>query len=428
MHVNLPFGGGTIHVDIPDNWLNGRCYRPRRFESAGDEHAEVLHAVDNLIGGSKDFPALLAGRSSVAIAIDSAYPSLFNELIPVFLECIEDHSNLRPDQITLVLSNTLWNPKQDYDVRLMVPSEITNRYNLVLHDPKDKKAVVRLGETDVILNRAFAEADLKIVVSCIVPHMIYGFTGPGTVLTPGLTYEKVTKRLHGYESVSHPLAVRGCVDGNPFTAQGKLALEAADVSLAVCCPVTPEGRVSEVYAGEPEAAWMEAVGRMRELMAITVKEPMDIVVAASGGLPHDSTMLKLIDALCAVEPVLKPDGTIVMVAELSMGFGPTPLREMLLGAGGLKGFCERFESGGTFLPGQWVAQRFFELLSRHEVILYSQGIEEDALWTMGMTPTNDMQEAILGAMQEHGQRCKICALPDGPFGLARIQTAAASNA
>jgi hypothetical protein len=37
-----------------------------------------------------------------------------------------------------------------------------------------------------------------------------------------------------------------------------------------------------------------------------------------------------------------------------------------------------------------------------------------------MTPTNDIQDAIEVAMQGHGQRCKICALPDGPFSLAVV--------
>jgi hypothetical protein len=44
------------------------------------------------------------------------------------------------------------------------------------------------------------------------------------------------------------------------------------------------------------------------------------------------------------------------------------------------------------------------------------------LWGAGFTPATDINQAVHEAMQSHGQKCKIVALPEGPSGIGEIVT------
>jgi len=163
---------------------------------------------------------------------------------------------------------------------------------------------------------------------------------------------------------------------------------------------------------------MTAITRVRDKKRTQLKEPMDIVITSGGGAPADSTLWRVLDSISAALPVLKEDGTIIVSAKMEDGYGPAPLEQILMACRTPAGFEKRFSSGTNFVPGQWIVQRLYDILGAHEVICHTgDTLDDDALWEAGLTPAHDIQEAVEVAMQGHGQRCKICALLDGPFSL-----------
>ena len=428
MHVNLPFGDGMLPVDVPDNWINGRCYRSHRFEAAGDERAELLAAFNDPIG-VESVERVVASRSNAVVAVDSSAPGLFPEFLGEFLEELENTSGLDAENILVLLTNFYWNPHTEDLIGELVPEDVRSRYSVVLHDPMDDSASRNIGQVldlyPLRVNSQYLDADLKIVIGPVYPHLLRGFTGGRAVITPGLAHRETLRHMYSYENVADPNVRYGVIRDNPFHRAGLDAMGKAGCDLAVSVLMTPEGKLSRAIAGDPGQSYIAAVATAREKMNVNLKEPMDIVVTGGGGSPHDSTILQMVNVLSGVLPALKDDGTIVLTAKLADGFGPDPLREILLNSGGPRGFHERYSQPENFTPGQWAAQVYYQILERHEVIVLSDGVNEDDIWSAGMTPAKDLQEAVEAAMQGHGQRCKICALPDGPFTLVTVDSPAA---
>lgn len=424
MNIRLPFGTEQLPIDVPDNWINGRCYRSFLFEASKDQRADLMAALAAPCGGPT-LDVALKGRQSCCVVVDASRPLVIEQLLPAFLEQVEAQANLRPDAIRILVANTLWLPLTHEELHLRVPESVRTRYEVVLHNPfnmADSRRLVstRLENAPLKLNSLFLEAESRILFGPAVPHLVFGFEGGRSLVLPGIAHESTVEWLYRYANVAHPAIRFGSLRDNPLHMAATELLQSLPVDFGVSVVVTPNSEPSQIFAGDPGQAFMTAVGRMREKMNARLKEPMDIVVTSGGGRPHDQSLAQVVDALSAVLPVLKPEGTIVIAAELLESFGPYPIRELLLSASGPKGFEQRYSELPHIVPGQWVAQRFFSILKEHEVIIHTTGISEDELWASGMTPAKDMQEAIEEAMKNHGQRCKICALPDGPFALGTL--------
>lgn len=423
MNIHLPYGTTTVFVDIPDNWINGRCYRSFRFDPAPNDLEALREAIQNPLGIDSVKEAV-SGKGDAVVVIDAAFPSLFGEFIPHFLAHFEELSGLQSDQIRVIIANTTWMPHGPETIDYMVPSDIRTRYVVELHDPFNDSATREigsiLGSIDLKLNASYLDADLKILLGPVYPDLIHGFCGGRSLLLPGLAHESTVAQLYSYENVSKPTASYGVIRDNPFHVAGLQATQKAGVDLVVAPIMSAQGRISQLLIGDPWLAFLTAVERITEKMTVNLKEPMDIVVTCGGGRPYDSSFYQVLNAISAAEPVLKKDGTIIVTAEMCGGFGPDPLRQLLLEMESPSEFDKRFASNGATIPGQWVLQRYFRTLAEHEILTHTGGIPTEEVWAAGMTPIGDLAQGVEIAMQDHGQRCKICALPDGPFSLAAV--------
>ena len=424
MNIRLPYGLETSPVDVPDNWINGRCYRTHRFEEAADPRTVLRHALENPDGG-QPFNEIVQNRSNAIIVVDSRFPQMFDDIVPGLLEHIHEHSELEPGDVSILLTNSFWNPMDPTEAPKIVPESILARYDVVMHEPTEEALCQEhgtIGEgVPFRVNTLYEEADLKIIVGPVQPDLTLGYVGGRSLIMPGLTHRSTAEQVYSYKNVAKPTVNYASLRNNPLHRAGLEAQESAGCHFNISPILTLDRKVSEVYAGEPGQSFMRAASRVKEQINVRLKEPMDIAVTCGGGAPWDTTIENVVNAIAAAVPVLKDGGTIVVAAGLADGFGPDPLRDIILGSNGPRGFTREFGREDHFLPGQWIAQRYYQLLMHHEVLIQTDGLTEDEVWEAGMTPIPNLQEAIEVAMMDHGQRCKICALPDGPFSLATLQ-------
>ncbi len=417
MHINLAYGTEQVPIDVPDNWINGRCYRPHPMTPCADGRGELMAAF-----AEDDAPALeniCVGKKTCAIAVDSESPHVVQELLPALIELIEDACDLTAADFTIVLTNRYWNPIQAAAIEQIVDANTRAHYRIVLHDPHDTANLDDLGLSSkgipITVNRAYSSAEFKVILGGVRPDLILGFTGGRALIMPGLSGEVTLRAMYDFPHVADRNSRSGNFRDNPFHMTGVEATNLAGCDLAVSATTDGLGRITGVHVGHFGKSHLAAMNKLLEAMRIKVKEPMDIVVTSGGGSPLDSTLSGIVAALSSAESVLKPDGTIVIAAALDGGFEGLIRKNQ-----SIKESLESLSRGDGFRPGQWIIQRLHRILQDHEVILFNRTVDEDDIWAAGLTPSRDMNEAILGAMQSHGQRCKIVALPDGPMALAEI--------
>ncbi|MDX2176614.1 MAG: lactate racemase domain-containing protein [Candidatus Sumerlaeia bacterium] len=418
MNIKLSYGTDTLPVDVPDNWINGRLYRPKGLEPCADVRGELMAALESMTG-VPSIEKMAEGKQHCVIAVDPFEPVVTREVLPEFIEVLEDHTELSASDITILLANRLWKPLLPAQVPEVLDASTLEHYRVVLHSPFDADSVEVLTDSSrnvpITISKEYLRADLKIVLGHVSPDLIFGFTGGRAVLSPGLSSEATYHALYDPQNVDHAGVRYGNFRDNPFHVHGMETAQHAGCDAAVSVLLTPSGHVSRVMAGHFGQSHFQAMLAMREALQASAKEPMDVVVTSGGGAPFDHDMLSLLKSIAAVEGVLQAEGTIVVVGELKGGLGPKDFQRLLRLGRNHDEFIEALGKKEAFIPGQWAAQVLFRILRDHEVIVYTTGIPEEELWALGFTPAKDMNEAILGAMESHGQRCKIVALPDGPF-------------
>jgi len=417
MHIKLAYGTEVVPVDVPDNWINGRLYRAHGLKACADVRAELMVAFDSLnMGGS--LGTLAKGKKNCVIAIDPTHPLIFQELLPAFIELLEDCSTLRSADITILVANRLWNPVRPEDLETLVDEGTRSTSPVVLHDPTRMDGVKNIGTSSkgipMTVNSTYLNADFKVIIGGVTADLLLGFTGGRGIIAPGLAGPATTHSLYAPAVVGVPGVRYGNFRDNPFHVHAMETANIAGCDLSISATFSQDGPIAKLFAGHFGQSHFQAMTTVRESMAANAKEPMDIVVTSGGGAPLDGTLYSLVAALCAVEPVLREDGTIVIAAELKDGLGPREFERLVRTAPNYEDLTELLIHGTGIIPGQWAVQHLYRLLRQHEVILFTKSMSEDEVWALGLTPAKDINEAILGAMESHGQRCKIVALPDGP--------------
>lgn len=431
MHINLAYGSGQIPVDVPDNWINGRCYRPHSMAPVTDVRAEIMSAIGDLTGDAS-LARLAEGKDRVLVVVDSTTPALFDEALPALLEIIEDETHLAARDITLLLTNPPWGRSAPIaEVAGSLPAGLRKSHQVLLHDPDDDASLAQpdknVGKQPISLNKAYLEAPLRIALGAVRPDLLLGFSGGRSLLVPGLAGRETLQSLLSFNNIGNRNARPGNFRDNPFHLAGVEAVHSAGCELLVSAVLNPDGAIHAIKAGHILQSHLLAMRTCREAMLVKVKEPMDIVVTCGGGAPRDGTLWDLVQTVSMVLPVLKREGTIVLAGALENGIGPPAFEQILSHNGGVQKHLRALALCENRGPAHWVAQKLFSILQEHEIILYNTSIEEDVLWRAGLTPSRDINEAILGAMESHGQRCKIVALPDGPLGLGDVATRSESS-
>ncbi len=417
MNIKLDYGTEVVPVDVPDNWINGRLYRAPGLKACADVRAELMVALESLSTGSA-LENLAKGKKNCVIAVDPSHAAIFPELLPAFIEILEDHSSLRAADIKVLVANRVLNPFRQEDLAGLLDEGTLETCPVELHDPTRMNAVVEAGTSSkgipITVNKSYAEADMKVLLGGVTADLLLGFTGGRGILAPGLSGPSTLQLFYSPAVVGMPGVRYGNFRDNPLHVHAMETAQAFGADIAISATFSPDGRIARIFSGHFGQSHFQAMTAVRDSMQVTAKEPMDIVVTSGGGSPRDGTLMQLTAALCAVEPILKEDGTIVVVAEIGKGIGPSQFEKLVKAAPNYEDLIELLGHGTGLIPGQWIAQHLYRTLRAHEVILYTRKLTEDEVWSVGLTPAKDINDAILGAMESHGQRCKIVALPDGP--------------
>ena len=108
--------------------------------------------------------------------------------------------------------------KDRWEMRAIVGDEVVEKYEIVMHDCRDKASLFRLGEIDgldIWLNNAVREADFIITTGLIAPHHTAGFSGGRKSILPGITGLDTLKIHHSLPMRPYNPSM-GILEGNRF--------------------------------------------------------------------------------------------------------------------------------------------------------------------------------------------------------------------
>lgn len=419
MHVKLPYGSETRLVDIPDGWVGNRVLRSPRVEPIADLDSAVDAALQNPIC-SPPLAEVVPAKADVCLAIDGTCPAqTLLPLVKTLLRWLKSYRSIPADRVKILLIPPpldRFGPTDDPSAALRA----TGVEGVVAVGDDDGASPYPLAGTmksglPLHLHPVWMGSPNRIAIGFVRPIPLWGYGGGRAVVLPGLADAQTRLRsLSDPDRLASPFATPGNLRDNPFHLLSIEAMQAAPPVFALHVLLNRDGETAAIFAGDPVQGHLAAVNDHRTRFEPALAEPMDIVLTGAGGHPHDATLASSIRSLVSAARLLKPEGTLVALSRCAEGIGPADFEALLRQIdGGPAGFFQRVAQGRYTSPYLPLVHQLCRLLSEHEVLFHTQGIEEDDLWSFGLTPVPDPMEAITLAMETHGQECKIAVVPDG---------------
>lgn len=422
MRVRLEYGKTGLDVELPSD----RVVRTLAYKDAVPLQDPRVELADRLVHptGTPPLTELARGRRDACILICDITRPVPNELILQPVLATLEAVGIPRERITILVATGLHRPSSQGEIVEMVGLEIARDYRIENHHGKVLAEHTHLGTSPrgvpVWIDTRYVEADLKITIGLIEPHLMAGFSGGRKLICPGIAALETVKVWHGPDFLEHPNADCGILAGNPVHEENTWIGRLAGCDFIVNVVIDAKRRPLFFVAGDMEQAFLEGVDFVRGVVTDRVAEPVDVVVTCSAGYPLDTTFYQAIKGMTGALPIVKQGGTIILAASLSEGIGSPEFQRLFDENPSLDVFVERILGKDYFVMDQWQLEEMAKVCRKAKVVMVSDGMPAEDLERLFVSAAPTVEAAVAGALAEHGDQATMAVIPKGPYVLAQV--------
>lgn len=409
VEVTIPIGHGSQTVRVPNLVA---VAKPEYTPGVADKRAEIARALREPIGTPRLVDLAKRRRDAVIVVNDITRPYPGGEMV---LELAKELNvaGLSDDRITLLVAYGNHRANTPEELETMFGAEVVKRFKFVHHIAVDPKRNVTVGCTaggvEVSIDRAFAEADLKILTGCIAPHQFAGFSGGRKSVIPGIAGLAAIKRHHSFPIRPEAISL-GRLEGNCFHEEAVAAAKLAKVDFIVNAVENPQRELVRCVAGDLEKAFYVGVEVSRKLWTVAIPERPQIAIVSPGGYPRDFDLHQSQKPLGCVEMVCPTGSAVILCAECPDGAGKPG--KILKDAPDLQTVIDRFLAEGFAPNGNGKAYMLARAIKRFRIVLAGSKIPADELREMFLDGYPTVQEALDAMLQIYGADAPILVIPN----------------
>ena len=412
MKVKLAYGKEGLEVDLPGDRIT--VIEPHYIPGLADEQAAIREALSSPIGCPR-LRDMVRPDQTVAITFpDVTRPCPTARMLPALLE---ELAHLAPEQVVLLSGTGMHRPNTEEELIRMVGEGVYRKYRVINHDAFDPSTLALVGKTgrgtDIWVSREYLQADVKVLVGFIEPHMFAGFSGGGKAVLPGIAGEATVLANHDAEMIGDPRATFGVTRGNPIFEEIREAALLTRPSFLMNVTLNREKAITACYFGEMVAAHNRGIDFARRTAMRPVPRPFDVVVTTNSGYPLDLNLYQSTKGICAASMIARDGGAVVCAAECSEGIPEHGnYRRMLRSRGSLEGLLEMVMAPGFSMFDQWAVQIQAAIQMRVDVSLYSS-MADDEVKNAHLRPIRDVGEEVRRLLDHYGPEATVAVLPEG---------------
>ncbi|MGD6933564.1 MAG: nickel-dependent lactate racemase [Candidatus Bathyarchaeia archaeon] len=413
--VWLPYGKTDVCVRVPARNLLGSI-DPIQKPGVPDPKAEIERAIQEPIG-TKRLREIAKPQSKVAIVVDDATRNNPNEImiLPVLAEL--NAAGVKDEDVTVIFGCGTHRAVKPEEFTMLLGEEVLKRVKAVNHDAKAPD-LVNIGTTKshgnkVFLNRIFAEADVKILLGDVNLHYYAGYGGGRKSVLPGVSGAETIQ--HNHAMMLNSNAKTGVLEGNPVHEDMMEAARMAKVDFIINIVENSKGEMVKAFAGDVEAAFLEAVKLVDEMYKVKVDRRADIIVTSAGGHPADINLYQAHKAIDNALDAVKRGGVIILVAECPEGHGNQVFYDWMARLADLKSTEKEIKR--SFVMGGHKAYYLLKVLQNHPVILVSSLPDYYASNVFKLKTARAVNDALTEAFKLSGSASRVWTMPLGSYTL-----------
>ncbi len=318
MDIRLPYSKGTIQAKLPAEFRIERI-APRSQAAAQDPAATVMQAVYNPLGD------VLPPRAGMRVAIainDQTRPVPHEYLLPPVLAGMR-HAGIRDQDVHFIIATGTHPAMPPDKYATILPQAILDTYRVSCHDAYDDSSLTPLGETSrgtpIAINSDYMAADYRIVIGNIEPHQFQGFSGGVKSAAIGLAGVETIN--HNHAMMRHDAAIWGSYVDNPARQDVEEIGARIGIDFCVNAILNANKGLVRAFSGEPVAVMQAGIPAVRELYAVTVSAPVDLMIASPGGHPKDINLYQAQKGMAHASAVTRSGGRMILCAACPEGAG-----------------------------------------------------------------------------------------------------------
>ena len=297
--ISVPWGPeGTFPLVVPHDGVFTSAEVDTVWPDLSDPLTDYARALDQALDqpeGAATLEQLLSPGVKVAIVVDD--PSRWtpvSEALPIVLQRLHAAGVAR-DAITISVGVGRHHAVDPAAMRQRVGDTVAAEYRCLSPPVDDLSAYVDLGATSrgvpVRVFRPVAEADLRILIGSVLPHLQAGFGGGFKLIFPGTSHRTTLGSLHrqGLDGHSHMAGlIGGSAAQNPMRQAIHEAARLLGPTFSISHAIGRSTQVLRVVAGDPERVQdLLAAEARRRLEAPPCVAAADLIVAGNDPWPGD---------------------------------------------------------------------------------------------------------------------------------------------
>jgi hypothetical protein len=255
------------------------------------------------------------------------------------------------------------------------------------------------------VNRAVAEADVRIGIGEVSPVGPAGWCGGGKIVLPGVCGRDTIE--HNHRMVISPDVRLGAVETNPVRLDIEEAAGIVGLHLKVDLLVNSAQRIVAVFCGDFRAEWREAIELAREIWT-TEMAPTDVAVLYPGETRERYLSAPVYMTLGIGDMMTRPGGAIVLSLSAAGGWaqsydgGHGPTEEMF--ALPSTEIARRMVRAQGSIRGLHIAYMGKVVAERKPVFLHCDGYDDASARALGFAGAyRDLASAVAAASERAGR-------------------------
>lgn len=422
MRIELAYGKTGLELVLPDD-ANVTVVE-NRFVAPLPNAEDALRAALRNPMNTLPLHEIVKPDDTVAIIFsDITRPTPNHLILPVILA---ELSHVPAGSITLCNALGTHRPNTHEELAKMLGDAVVQRYRIEQNQSDNPATQVFLGTSsfghDIWINRAYMEADVKILTGFIEPHFFAGFSGGGKAVMPGMAGQQTVFGNHDAGMIANPNATWGVTQGNPIFEEAREVALRTQPTLLLNVALNKNKHITGVFAGELQAAHDAGINFVRQSSMVPVPEPFDIVITTNSGYPLDMNLYQSVKGMSAAEQIVRPGGSIIIAAECSDGIPDHGLYGQLLrDAANPVQLFDAIVNSATTRQDQWQAQIQARIQQKADVYVYTDHLSDQQIRNALLLPCADIAATVATLRQKYGHNARIAVVPDGPQTIPYLQ-------
>ncbi|MDP6778398.1 MAG: nickel-dependent lactate racemase [Candidatus Latescibacteria bacterium] len=419
--IDIAYGKGSVAIEADPDLADWTVIRPTFEAALVDPKAGFVEASRSPIGSRPLREVASSSDRVVIVTSDGTRPVPNRQLIPWILEELD----VPDDHVTVLLGNGTHRANTSDEIAEMFGEDLANRIAICNHDAYDQPGNVRVGQGagdgDIWMDRAYVEADRRIVVGFIEPHFFAGFSGGAKGIVPGVAGIDTILRLHRAELIGDPMSTWGVMEGNPIQGEIAEAVALCPPDFMVNVTLNSEKAITGYYLGHYREAHVAGCAAAKASSMVSVPKPFPLVVTSNSGYPLDQNLYQTVKGMSAAGRIVEQDGTILVASECVDGVPDHGnFAEIMRTGNSADDVLTSVYALESPILDQWQAQVLARILQRADVAVYSQ-LDDPEIRACKLDAVPDLEAAVRARIDAIGRGNRVAVLPDGPLTIPFIK-------